>query len=309
MNRVYMFLRNLFCGVLALAVIASGRVRQAKRRALHSEVVTAIYFHNPNKRLFARCVRWLAQNSYTFISAAELINILHRGSKPPKGAVWLSFDDGSEELLRGVLPVVRQRRIPVTLFIPSGFVEGDGLFPWVHRNQSADPVVVDAAVRNGTRDCMTIAQVMEVASYPEVTIGSHTVSHAVTPKLTNERAHFEFAESKRALESWTSAPVTCFAYPEGRFDGREGRLLKDCGYEMAATTEASFVTRASDHYFIPRFHVGENIWFPEAICNMVGVWRPVLDPVANFFRYCAGITQGLWDRSATQNASRDEKSA
>jgi hypothetical protein len=25
--------------------------------------------------------------------------------------------------------------------------------------------------------------------------------------------------------------------------------------------------------------VPDNVWFPEAICSMLGVWRPVIDPV------------------------------
>jgi peptidoglycan/xylan/chitin deacetylase (PgdA/CDA1 family) len=92
---------------------------------------------------------------------------------------------------------------------------------------------------------------------------------------------YELAESKRVLESWTGKSVVSFAYPEGRFDGRESSLLLKCGYELAATTEAAFVTQESDPYLVPRFHVGDNISFPEAICNMVGVWHPTIDPIIN----------------------------
>src|SRR6185437_10012396 len=110
-------------------MIASGRVRRAKKRILSSDAVTAIYFHNPNKRLFARCVHWLTKSGYTFISHDELIRILQRRIEPPIGAVWLSFDDGFKELLDTVVPLVRQDHVPVTLFIPPGIIEGDGLFP------------------------------------------------------------------------------------------------------------------------------------------------------------------------------------
>ena len=63
-----------------------------------------------------------------------------------------------------------------------------------------------------------------------------------------------------------------------------GAGLEEHGYLLAATTEAKFVTPASDPYLIPRFHVGDNFWFPEAICNMVGVWRPVMDPLTGILR-------------------------
>jgi glycosyltransferase involved in cell wall biosynthesis/peptidoglycan/xylan/chitin deacetylase (PgdA/CDA1 family) len=278
MGRVQTILRNAFCGLLAIGLIASGRVRRSRKRAFGEAVVTAIYFHKPNRRLFGRCIRWLTKYGYTFISANELLEILHRGKVPPRGAVWLSFDDGCKELLENVLPLVRQRKIPVTLFIPSGIVEGDGLFPWLHDKRSKEMPDRNASARNSGRDSITVAEMRQVAGWPEVTIGSHTVSHAVTTNLNGERARLEFGESKRTLESWIHADVRCFAYPEGRFDGREREFLAEFDYGLAATTENSFITRETNPYLVPRFSVADEISFPEAICNMVGVWRPVIDP-------------------------------
>ena len=54
------------------------------------------------------------------------------------------------------------------------------------------------------------------------------------------------------------------------------------GYRIAATTENAFVTSKSNPYLVPRFSVADEISFPEAICNMVGVWRPVIDPMIYF---------------------------
>jgi glycosyltransferase involved in cell wall biosynthesis/peptidoglycan/xylan/chitin deacetylase (PgdA/CDA1 family) len=287
-RRRCMGLRNVFCGLLALALIASGRVRRARSRALTDGAVTAIYFHKPNKKLLARCVGWLARHGYTFITAHELLDILYGGKTPPKGAVWLSFDDGFKELLEDVLPLIRRRKIPVTLFIPSGIVEGEGLLPWLHAAASG-------RVRNGIRDTLTAAELQHAAAYPEVTIGSHTVSHAVTVGLTEEKARFELGQSKRTLESWTHAGVTAFAYPEGRFDGREKPFLAEFGYLLAATTENALITRQTDPYLVPRFGVGDQISFPEAICNLVGVWRPAIDPVIRFLRRSSKITGLLWN--------------
>jgi peptidoglycan/xylan/chitin deacetylase (PgdA/CDA1 family) len=282
MPSVYLAFRNFLCGSLAVAVIASGLVRRARKKALTSEEVTAIYFHNPNKRLFARCVKWLAKNGYTFISADELIKILRYGAEPPRGAVWLSFDDGYKELLQTVLPFIRERKIPITIFIPSGIVEGAGLFPWLQSERCAHAAGVDAPAQSEIRDAMSVADIRDIAKFREITIGSHTVGHKVTTNLSDEEARFEFGESKRALESWTGKTVECFAYPEGRFDGHESRFLAAHGYQVGATTEATFVTREKDPYLVPRFNVGDSISFPEALCNMVGVWRPAIDPIISF---------------------------
>jgi poly-beta-1,6-N-acetyl-D-glucosamine N-deacetylase len=264
---------------LALGVIASGRVRLAKRKALAGNVVTPIYFHNPNPRLFERCIQWLIENGYTFISADELVDILYHGATPPKGAVWISFDDGYKEWLEAVMPVVRKRKVPATFFIPSGIVRSDGLLPWMHRGKTNG---------HSGRDTLTVPELLEIAAHPGVSIGGHTVNHTVTRYLTEEKTRFELSESKRELESWTGTQVTCFAYPEGLFSGAEKPHLSEFGYRLAATTRTEFITKDTDPYFIPRFCVSDNISLPEAICNMTGVWRPVVAPLENILRRWEG---------------------
>ena len=292
--------RNYFCGLLALSLIACGRVRRARRRAFEGGAVTAIYFHNPNKDLFIRCIRWLVKRGYTFISVNELLQTLHHGKVLPRGAVWLSFDDGCKELLDDVLPLIRNHHIPVTLFIPTGIIAGDGLFPWLHQKSFSEPQGENGSVHGGVRNALTVAELKQVTAFPEVTIGSHTVSHAITTHLTEDKIGFELGESKRVLESWLQKDIKCFAYPVGRFDGREKRFLVEFGYTLAATTENAFITPKTDPYLVPRFSIGDEISFPEAVCNMVGVWRPAIDPIINFLRRLSRITRFLNDASGTK---------
>jgi peptidoglycan/xylan/chitin deacetylase (PgdA/CDA1 family) len=281
--------RKLVCAGLALGLIASGRVRRAKRRAFTANTISAIYFHKPAKELFARSIRWLRNNGYTFVSAGDVVRMLSGGKPVPPGAVWLSFDDGCRELLDNVLPLVREFKIPVTLFIPSGIVEGDGLLPWLHGLPYAGSIPshaprYSAAAPGNFRDTLTVEELRQIAAYPEVTIGSHTVHHAVTALSTDEELELELGDSKGTIEFWTGKSVDCFAYPEGRFDGREKRLFRAFGYRMAATIESAFVTPATDPYLVPRFSMADDMSFPEAICNMVGVWRGMMDRLKSLLR-------------------------
>jgi len=301
-QRFLQFFRNSGCGLLALGIIASGRVRRAKKRALSGEVVTAIYFHKPNKRLFAQCLRWLTNNGYHFISASELLDVLYRGKTPPKGAVWLSFDDGCTEIIENVISPTKLQQIPVMLFIPTGIVQGDGRFPWLHKDANANSSSI-------ARDSVTTDELIQVASYPHVALGSHTVRHALTSDLTEEEARVELAQSKRTLESWTGTEVKCFAYPEGRFDHRERPLLKEFGYDLAATTQNAFVVPETDPYLLPRFSVADDIFFPEAICNMVGEWRPVIDPILALIRQLRRIPEPLREFRDTEQLQKKRQSA
>ena len=283
MTRIYSLIRNWFCGLIALYLIAAGRVCRARQRALSGDVITSVYFHNPNRKLFERCVKWLLRNGYTFISARDLIEMLRGDRIPPRGAVWLSFDDGFKELTANVIPLVRELKIPITLFVPTGIVEDDGHFPWL--------------VRNGPRDALTVDELKTIARYPEVMLGSHTVHHVVTQGLPEADLHVELLESRRMLEQWTGSEPLCFAYPVGKFDGRERASLIECGYALAATTENAFITDRTDSYFVPRFSIGDNISFPEAVCNMAGVWRPVIDPLIRSLRPEKSASPG-WKKPA-----------
>lgn len=266
MSQIASFARNLICGTLAVVLIACGRVRRARKAAVSRRVVTALYFHKPKAKLFLGCIRWLKRHGYTFISVGELIGFLYRRRTVPPGAVWLSFDDGCVEVLKNILPVVRQNKIPVTLFIPCGIVAGDGRFPWI------------AEATRG-RQAITIEELKMIAEYPEVTVGSHTVSHADLSRCKREELQCELGESKRMLEAWTGRVVDCLSYPYGFFNENAAQSARAAGYVLAATTENVLASLDGDPYLVPRFSIADAISFPEMVCNIVGVWRPALEPL------------------------------
>ena len=291
-GRAVLMFRNLACGLCALFLIVSGRAHRARRRAFNGEVITSIYFHRPNRKLFAQCISWLAKHGYTFISSDELIKILHNGGPFPRGGAWISLDDGYRSWLVDVLPVIRQYKVPVTLFVPSGIVSGNGLFPFFHDPRyprETRKFIQSVPKKEVIREALTIEELKRIAAYPEVEIGGHTVSHAITVYSTQQDLQFEIGEDKRAIEAWTGASVKSFAYPAGYVDGRETQFLQDFGFAVAATTEPSFITRRTDPLRVPRFCVPDNVTFPEAICAMVGVWRPFIDPIKRLFGDAGGL--------------------
>jgi peptidoglycan/xylan/chitin deacetylase (PgdA/CDA1 family) len=280
-------LRNRFCALIAVFLIITGHVQRATKKVLGSDVITPIYFHKPSRKLFAQCISWLIRHGYTFISAEELVDILHKRRPFPRRAVWISLDDGYREWLAEVLPVIRQYKVPVTLFIPSGIIGGTHLFPWLH--DPAYPTGKTDTARyisraNVPRESLTVGELKRIAAYSEVHIGGHTVNHALTTYATQKDLRFEIGECKRSLESWTNKPVSCFAYPAGCADGRERQFLQEFGFAVAATIEPDFIRQDQDPLLVPRFCVPDGVSFPEAICNMVGIWRTVLDPIKALFR-------------------------
>ncbi len=88
-------------------------------------------------------------------------------------------------------------------------------------------------------------------------IGSHTRTHPILASLGDEAAREEIVASKRDLEAMIDAPVTLFAYPNGRprqdYQQRHCRFVQDAGYRAALTTANGAARPGADMFQLPRF--------------------------------------------------------
>ena len=88
-----------------------------------------------------------------------------------------------------------------------------------------------------------------------ISFGSHTVTHPILSKVSDDRLKAEIVESKCVIEEKLHAKVEAFAYPVGRsqdFDNRTKQLLKDVGYRCAVTTVFGVNRSGSDLFELRR---------------------------------------------------------
>jgi peptidoglycan/xylan/chitin deacetylase (PgdA/CDA1 family) len=300
--------RNVICWLLAITLILLGYVKRAKRESFQEGVITSIHFHNPNKKLFRGMVDWLRENGYTFISCSELMEVLDKKIPCPQGAVWISLDDGWKENIENVIPIAVELDLPITIFICTSAIE-DGVFWWERAKECAElfPTeyrgietirklpgdvrhqileIINQNKTNSTsgRNAMTIGDIRHISTFPQVTIGSHTVTHPFLSICTDFQIDYELRESKRKLEEWTGKPVRTFAYPSGDFDDRTKQCLKENRYELAATVIKNFATINSDCYLLPRTDVMDDGSLAENLCHALGVWEPTISKIKRIIR-------------------------
>lgn len=87
-------------------------------------------------------------------------------------------------------------------------------------------------------------------------IGAHTVRHPILRECNPAEARAEIGGARERLEHITGAPVTLFAYPNGK-PGRDYslehvELVKACGYQAALTTSTGAAGAHSDRFQLPR---------------------------------------------------------
>jgi peptidoglycan/xylan/chitin deacetylase (PgdA/CDA1 family) len=130
---------------------------------------------------------------------------------------------------------------------------------------------------SGERDVMSIEEIAAIAQIPQVSIGSHSVNHAIMPNCTDDELRKEINNSKHDLELWTSRPVRVFSYPNGNSDDRTGRVLAEAGYSLGFTCDYHPITLANNTYYVPRFSIMDDGSLSENICHAFGIWQSAIN--------------------------------
>jgi peptidoglycan/xylan/chitin deacetylase (PgdA/CDA1 family) len=160
---------------------------------------------------FAQELDWLAANGFHTVSLHDLAQSRVDHRKLPPRSIVLTFDDGTEDALRLVLPALQQRHMRGTFFIVTGRVGQPGYLDW-----------------DGVR--ALAAAGME--------IGSHTVTHARLPDLSPDRVDSELRESRSQLEARLGARIEALAYPYNSLRSRTVRAAEAAGYRIGVAGPA-----------------------------------------------------------------------
>jgi peptidoglycan/xylan/chitin deacetylase (PgdA/CDA1 family)/glycosyltransferase involved in cell wall biosynthesis len=103
-----------------------------------------------------------------------------------------------------------------------------------------------------------------------MSIGSHTVSHALLPGVSSGQVAAELNASKRQLESHLDLPITSFAYPNGDWNSAVRNLVKEAGYACAFTVQPGPNDYHTDPFLLRRVPVNANDTMPEFVAAISG---------------------------------------
>lgn len=136
----------------------------------------------------------------------------------------LTFDDAFQSVLKNVMPVLEERKINSTIFIPA---ERLGQKPhWLSGSGHMDENEIIA----------TKEQLLKLNS-ELVDFGSHTSNHCHLTELTDEQAYAELFESKKLLEKIFKRKIKHLAFPFGEYDKRILDISRGAGYENVFTVD------------------------------------------------------------------------
>jgi len=173
----------------------------------------------------------------------------------------VTFDDGFVSVVQNALPELESRRIPATLFVPTGSL---GRNPaWVKNPQAA-----------ASRETVLSAEELKALSRSRVmAIGSHTVNHPDLLKLEPAQARQELAECKATLEAIIGKEVPLFSFPHGKHNPQLVQQARELGYRRVFTISPELALARPDEFVTGRTLVDPTDWPLEFTLKLRGAYR------------------------------------
>lgn len=114
-------------------------------------------------------------------------------------------------------------------------------------------------------------------------IGGHTRSHPILAGLDEASQRDEILGGKRDLEAIVDAPVSLFAYPNGKpnedYSAISVRAVRDAGFSAAVSTAWGAASAATDCFQLPRFTPWDRSGYRFALRLLGNFVRPMPEQI------------------------------
>lgn len=215
-----------------------------------------LYYHSVDKEQVERFARQLD----VIRKSAQIISA-DKSSPPEKGKryVAITFDDGFVDVIENALPELSKRGIPVTIFVPTGYLGREA--DWFRKNSNKSKKVMDAE------------QLRYITKNDLISIGSHCITHKSLLSMTENEAKEEIIRSKQQLEEILGKSVMSLSYPHGEFTNFHVELAREAGYKRAFSIEPTLMRLTSDEFVAGRLSVDSDDWDLELYLKIIGAYR------------------------------------
>jgi|SRR5829696_141068 len=160
-------------------------------------------------------------------------------------SLHVTFDDAYRSVATAALPVLERLGVPATVFACSHHARDGRILDVLELRDrmGAHPEELRTMDWDALRDLAARG----------VEIGSHTVSHAHLPELSDFELRRELHDSREAIEAELGRPCRFLAYPYGEDDPRVHAAARVAGYAGAYTLRRK--SGGLDPFTVPRVDV------------------------------------------------------
>jgi peptidoglycan/xylan/chitin deacetylase (PgdA/CDA1 family) len=168
---------------------------------------------------------------------------------PKEQTICITFDDGYSDALSVAAPILSNFRIPFHVFV--------------------------SPQKSETNDAryLSKAEIKELHSISQATVGAHGYSHTSLTSISNELAKIELDKSKSVLEDLLSSPVESMSYPYGHTNEHITQMTQQSGFKYAACSKWGFVAEKSNPLMQSRIDMWTGDTQRDVQLKLYGSWN------------------------------------
>lgn len=256
------------------------------RETVQRGKVTFLLFHDMEAGDADRNFAYLKRH-YNIISLQDYLKAVRQGTKLPRKALVITFDDGHASNY-AMLPALKKLNVPITIFLCSEIVGTQRHFWFRHSEEMKPQVEALKRIPNSERlqklgafgfeqekefadrQALTDNEIKEMQA--TVDFQSHTCFHPILPQCTDEVARHEIFDSKLHLEENYKLKINTLSYPNGDYSERDIRLAKEAGYTCGVTVDSGYNSLRSDLFRLKRFSVNDAHTTEELMVKACGLY-------------------------------------
>ena len=264
-------------------ILRHSRIYNIFSKFSQTNKVTILLFHDINKNYFNIFISYLVKN-YNIISLSLYLESIKNKNKLPKNSLIITFDDGHKSNF-SLLPIIKNRDIPLTIFLCSGIIGTNRHYWFKHKGliskdfkKISNHLRLDKLSKMGfvqeeekpLRHALSSEEIGLMDKY--VDFQSHTIFHPCLPTCTDGESWTEIKNSKEQLETRINNQINAFSYPNGDYSDREINYCRDAGYECGITVDYGFNTLSTNPFKLKRISVNDTQNLDEFIVKCSGLW-------------------------------------
>jgi peptidoglycan/xylan/chitin deacetylase (PgdA/CDA1 family) len=205
---------------------------------------------------FRRQVELLQEAGAEFVTMSELA--ARTNGTPPPGLAALTFDDGFQDNLTVVAPILAELGVPGTVYVATGMIGQPNRW-----------------MRPGSGLRMMDEGELRELSAANVELGAHTVTHPDMSALDVQACAQEVRESKARVEEIAGREVTSFAYPFFFYGPAAQQAVREAGFTSAVSGQGN--GEWGDRYALPRALVTGKDDMPSFLLRISGMYEPLFN--------------------------------
>jgi peptidoglycan/xylan/chitin deacetylase (PgdA/CDA1 family) len=187
-------------------------------------------------RVFRYGLARLHEEGYRTISLFEAVEYLRQGKPFPIRSFTITFDDGYQVVYDEAFPLLQRYNMSATVFLTVGERKTEkptGRLPSLQGRSMLSWLEMQEMQRCG------------------ISFGAHALTHVDLTCLPSHQAEAQVCHSKAIIEEILGIPISCFAYPYGRYNDTLRELVQR-HFTCACSDKLGLVHSHSNPFILER---------------------------------------------------------